>query len=101
MPNCIQRRPNLAPEKPLRKIPFVGKGARTVLGSCCVNKKGKTDEVLLQKLHARFKPRLAAEASAKYLKLVAPRGWLLRHTQHVCCEYRRWQRRAKNKGGRL
>ena len=27
--------------------------------------------------------------------------WLLRHTQHLCCELRKWRRRSKQKQGRL
>lgn len=35
-----------------------------------------------------------------YLQQVLPRGFLLRHTQHACCELRKWIRRKREGKGR-
>ena len=79
----------------------VGAGARPILKEALEHQGSKTDAEMLTALHSYLKPKLEAPPLGRYLKMVIPRGWKARHTQHLCCEYRRWLRRKVSKQGRV
>ena len=73
----------------------VGGGARDLL---LATSQAKTSNVtdILSSLHDFLKPQMEEEPLKKYMKKTLPGGqWLKRHTQHVCCELRKWKTRLQ------
>ena len=73
----------------------VGGGARPILYAC-PQQASPTDESALSSLHRFLKPRMEQKLLIGFLAKVVPgKKWLKGHTQHVCCELRRWRRRKR------
>ena len=87
---------------------IVGHGARPILMKA-TGFRGKPDSQAainsaperLGRLHAFLQANVERVAGPKVLRQVCPFGWRKRHTQHMCCELRRWLRRKKAKRGRV
>jgi len=56
---------------------------------------------LLPKVHNKLAQRLETGPARDFLRKVIPGPWKLKHTQHLCCELRRWKCRSQKKTGRF
>ena len=70
----------------------VGGGAAKTVGECAgkayEEKKNYSQEELLADLRA-LHAVVVADLDERLVKAVCPRGWMLDHTEHACCEKRR------------